>query len=107
MPSGQIYLAGRLDLICQLEDKGIRTELAHQAVSGNETVDEHAKEAAQGPEDSLKSLNRTYALRLRPNADSVERQKPSGREQAADRDINKEDTPSSVRSDFAKRQRRF
>lgn len=50
MPSGQVYLAGCLDLIRQLVKKGIRTELrwtpAHQGVVGNEIVDRHAKEAA-------------------------------------------------------------
>ncbi|KAJ5819485.1 hypothetical protein N7474_005076 [Penicillium riverlandense] len=58
MPSGQIYLSGSLDLIRQLVEKGIRTELrwipVHQGVIGNEIVDRHAKEAAQerdGPQN--------------------------------------------------------
>ncbi|KAJ5303938.1 uncharacterized protein N7443_003598 [Penicillium atrosanguineum] len=50
MPSGHVYLAGCLELIRQLADKGIRTELrwipAHQGVIGNEIVDQQAKEAA-------------------------------------------------------------
>lgn len=66
MPSGQIYLAGGLDLIRQLADQGIRTELdwipAHQGVNGNETVDRHATEAAQGPEDPTNPLNRYIRL---------------------------------------------
>lgn len=66
MPSGQVYLAGCLDLIRQLAEKGIRTELrwipAHQGVAGNEIVDTHAKEAAQRPEKPLKSFNRYICL---------------------------------------------
>jgi ribonuclease HI len=43
MPSGQVYLAGCLDLIRKLAEKGIRTEIrwipAHRGVAGNEIVD--------------------------------------------------------------------
>jgi len=66
MPSGQIYLAGCLNLIRQLANKRIRTELrwipAHQGVVGNEIVDGYAKEAAQGPEEPRNSLNRYICL---------------------------------------------
>ena len=66
MSSGQVYLVGCLDLIHQLAKKGIRTELrwipAHQHVVGNEIVDRHAKEAAQGPEEPLNPLNRYICL---------------------------------------------
>ncbi|KAJ5330279.1 zinc knuckle domain protein [Penicillium atrosanguineum] len=66
MPSGQVYLAGCLELIRQLADKGIRTELrwipAHQGVIGNEIVDQQAKEAAQKPDGPLKPDNRYIYL---------------------------------------------
>ena len=66
MPSGQVYLAGCLDLIRQLTGRGIRTELrwipAHQGVIGNEIVDQHAKEAAQKPEGPQNPLNRYIRL---------------------------------------------
>ncbi|KAJ5799044.1 uncharacterized protein N7503_006549 [Penicillium pulvis] len=66
MPSGQVYLVGCLDLIRQLANKGIRTELrwipAHQGVAGNEIVDTHAKEAAQRLEEPRNSLNRSICL---------------------------------------------
>jgi ribonuclease HI len=66
MPSGQFYLVGCLDLIRRLANKGIRTDLrwipAHQGVVGNEIVDGHAKEAAQGPEEPRNSLNRFICL---------------------------------------------
>ncbi|KAJ5117510.1 zinc knuckle domain protein [Penicillium atrosanguineum] len=66
MPSGQVYLAGCLELIRQLSDKGIRTELrwipAHQGVIGNEIVDQHAKEAAQKPDGLLNPDNRYVHL---------------------------------------------
>ena len=66
MPSGQIYLIGCLDLIRQLAERGIRTELrwipAHQGVLGNETVDQHAKDAAQKPDDPQNSHNRYIRL---------------------------------------------
>ncbi|OQE71313.1 hypothetical protein PENNAL_c0107G01286, partial [Penicillium nalgiovense] len=66
MPSGQVYLAGCLDLIRQLEGRGIRTELrwipAHQEVIGNEIVDQHAKDAAQEPDGSRNPLNRYIHL---------------------------------------------
>lgn len=55
MPSGQIDLIEWVDLIHQLAERGITTELrwipAHQGVLGNETVDQHAKDAAQKPDD--------------------------------------------------------
>jgi ribonuclease HI len=51
MPSGQIYLAGCLDLLEWLNTKGVSVEFywipAHQGIHGNETVDQHAKDAAQ------------------------------------------------------------
>ncbi|KAJ5318355.1 zinc knuckle domain protein [Penicillium atrosanguineum] len=66
MPSGQVYLAGCLELIRQLADKGIWTELrwipAHQGVIGNEIVDQQAKEAAQKPDGPLKPDNRYIYL---------------------------------------------
>ena len=66
MPSGQIYLAGCLEQTQRLAAKGIRTELrwipAHQGIAGNETVDWHAKESAQGPEGSQNSRNRYIRL---------------------------------------------
>lgn len=66
MPSGQVYLAGCLDLIHQLAERGIATELrwipAHQGVLGNEIVDQHAKEAAQKPDDSQNPHNRHIRL---------------------------------------------
>lgn len=66
MPSGQVYLVGCMDLIRQLANRGIRTELrwipAHQGVLGNDTVDGHAKEAAQGPENPQNPLNRYVRL---------------------------------------------
>ncbi|OQD73321.1 hypothetical protein PENANT_c211G00669, partial [Penicillium antarcticum] len=66
MPSGQIYLIGCLDLIHQLAERGIRTELrwipAHQGVMGNETVDQHAKEAAHKPNDLQHPHNRYIRL---------------------------------------------
>ncbi|KAJ5337518.1 hypothetical protein MYU51_020339 [Penicillium brevicompactum] len=55
MPSGQVYMAGCLDLIHQFAERGIRTELrwnsGHQGVLGNEIVDKHANEAAQEPDE--------------------------------------------------------
>jgi ribonuclease HI len=66
MPSGQVYLAGCLDLIRQLGEKGIRTELrwipAHQGVIGNEIVDRHAKEAAQELDGTQNPHNRHIRL---------------------------------------------
>lgn len=66
MPSGQTYLIGFLDLTRQLAERGIRTELrwipAHQGVLGNETVDLHAKEAAQKPDDAQNPHNRYIRL---------------------------------------------
>lgn len=66
MPSGQVYLAGSLDLIQQLAARGIQTELrwipAHQGVIGNEVVDRHAKEAAQEPKGPQNPHNRNIRL---------------------------------------------
>lgn len=66
MPSGQVYLAGCLDLIRQLAGKGIRTNLrwipAHQGVIGDEVADQHAKEAAQEPDGPQNPLNRGVCL---------------------------------------------
>ncbi|KAJ5111870.1 reverse transcriptase [Penicillium alfredii] len=66
MPSGQIYLIGCLDLIRQLVERGIQTELrwipAHQEVLGNETVDQHAKDAAQKPDNPQNPPNRYIRL---------------------------------------------
>ncbi|KAJ5111866.1 zinc knuckle domain protein [Penicillium alfredii] len=66
MPSGQVYLIGCLDLIRRLAERGIKTELrwipAHQGVLGNEIVDQHAKEAAQAPDDPQNPLNRYIRL---------------------------------------------
>ena len=66
MPSGQVYLAGCLDLIRRLGDKGICTELrwipAHQGVIGNEIVDQHAKEAAREPDGPQNPHNRHIRL---------------------------------------------
>jgi ribonuclease HI len=66
MPSGQVYLAGCLDLIRQLGAKGIPTELrwipAHQGVIGNELADQHAKEAAQEPQGLENPHNRYIHL---------------------------------------------
>ncbi|KAJ6144083.1 hypothetical protein N7471_003536 [Penicillium samsonianum] len=53
-------------LIRQLAERGVRTELrwipSHQGVLGNEIVDRHAKEAAQGPDGPQNSLNRYIRL---------------------------------------------
>ncbi|KAJ5826657.1 hypothetical protein N7447_003420 [Penicillium robsamsonii] len=66
MPSGQVYLAGCLDLIRQLAEQGIRTKLrwipAHQGVLGIEIVDQHTKEAAQGPDEPQNPHNRYIRL---------------------------------------------
>ncbi|KAJ6168289.1 reverse transcriptase [Penicillium chrysogenum] len=66
MPSGQVYLAGCLDLIRQLGAKGVQTELrwipAHQGVIGNEIADQHAKEAAQELEGPQNPRNRYIRL---------------------------------------------
>ncbi|KAJ5144461.1 reverse transcriptase [Penicillium atrosanguineum] len=66
MPSGQVYLAGCLDLIWRLSGRGIRTELrwipAHQGVIGNEIVDQHAKEAAREPDGPQNPHNRHIRL---------------------------------------------
>lgn len=66
MPSGQVYLAGCLDLIQRLADRGIRTELrwipAHQGVLGNEIVDQHAKKAAQESDRPQNPFNRYIRL---------------------------------------------
>ncbi|KAJ5766689.1 uncharacterized protein N7511_004305 [Penicillium nucicola] len=60
------YEANIEDLIRQLAERGIRTELrwipAHQGVLGNETVDQHAKDAAQKPNDAQNSHNRYIRL---------------------------------------------
>ena len=66
MPSGQVFLAGCLDLIRRLAGRGIRTELrwipAHQGVIGNDIVDQHAKEAPQEPEGPQNPFNRYLRL---------------------------------------------
>ena len=66
MPSGQASLAGCLDLVSQLREKGIRAELrwvpAHQGILGNETADEHAKEAAQKIDEPHNPNNRYIRL---------------------------------------------
>ncbi|KAJ5766658.1 reverse transcriptase [Penicillium nucicola] len=66
MPSGQIYLIGCLELIHRLAERGIKTELrwipAHQGVLSNEIVDQHAKEAAQKPDDAQNPHNRYIRL---------------------------------------------
>lgn len=65
MPSRQVYLTGCLDLIRQLAERGVRTELrwilARPGVLGNEIVDRHAKEAAQG-QDCVKRLRRYWCI---------------------------------------------
>ena len=66
MPSGQVYLAGCLDLIRRLTGRDIRTELrrlpAHQGVTGNEIVDQHAKEAARESDGPQNPHNRHIRL---------------------------------------------
>ena len=66
MPSGQVYLAGCLDLIRRLTGRGIRTELrwipAHQGVIGNEIVDQHAKKAARESDGPQNPHNRHIRL---------------------------------------------
>lgn len=62
MPSGLVCLAGCLDLIRRLADRGIRIELrwipAHQGVVSNEIVNQYTKEAAQEPEGALTPLKK-------------------------------------------------
>ncbi|KAJ5562661.1 hypothetical protein N7461_001422 [Penicillium sp. DV-2018c] len=71
-----------LDLIQQFADKGVWTELrwtpAHQGVIGNEIADQHAKDAAQGPEGPQNSLNRGIRLARRKGGYAV-KQSWSGR----------------------------
>jgi ribonuclease HI len=66
MPSGQIYLSGCLDALRWLTDRGIAVEFrwipAHQGVPGNETVDRHAKDAAQADFCSQNIDNRYIRL---------------------------------------------
>jgi ribonuclease HI len=66
MLSGQVYLAGCLNLIRRLATRGIGTEFrwipAHEEVIGNEIVDQHAKDAAQEPVGLQNPLNRCFRL---------------------------------------------
>ena len=66
MPSGQVYLEGCLNLIRRHAANGIQTELrwipAHQGVVGNESVDQHAKEAALEPQGPQNPENRYVRL---------------------------------------------
>lgn len=66
MPSGQIYLAGCLNLIRELADKAFTHNYfwdpAHQNVAGNEIAGQHAKTAVQEAQDPRVPHNRHIRL---------------------------------------------